>query len=336
MDKLPKIKSITKKLVVALLGAFLLLFLAFHMCANLFVLADDGGTAYSAFCHFMGTNVIVKVFEVVLMAAVLFHIVITVLLWFENRSARGTVRYHQPSATKTAVGSKFTIWSGILILCFLIVHFWGFYFVKLNISHPQGHTYMAEVEELSATLDKARNNPFLNIYMYSAQSSESVDGIVDDMEANLDMIAEQFEMSPSEAQSAFAEFKQAMPILDIFATAQENVSPDQKWIKNITPEQHKALKKAGVEVEPDFYHNVRYMFSREADANNQSGIISVVLYLAFFVILWFHLRHAFEAAFQTLGLTNYKYHRAIEVVGIAYAWIIVLGFASLPIVLYFL
>ena len=44
---LPKIHSITKKLLVALVGAFLLLFLLFHMTANLFILRHDdfGGGA---------------------------------------------------------------------------------------------------------------------------------------------------------------------------------------------------------------------------------------------------------------------------------------------------
>ena len=59
---LPKIHSITKKILVALVGGFLLVFLLFHMTANLFVLRHDDGAWYSAFCHFMGTNWIVKIF----------------------------------------------------------------------------------------------------------------------------------------------------------------------------------------------------------------------------------------------------------------------------------
>ena len=37
----------------------LLIFLLFHMCANLMILNDDGGAAYGALCHFMGSNIVV-------------------------------------------------------------------------------------------------------------------------------------------------------------------------------------------------------------------------------------------------------------------------------------
>ena len=48
-EKVVRISSITKKLLVAMFGTFLLVFLLFHMGANLFILVDDGGEAYSAF-----------------------------------------------------------------------------------------------------------------------------------------------------------------------------------------------------------------------------------------------------------------------------------------------
>ena len=63
---LPKIHSISKKICVALLGGFLLIFILFHASANLLVLRHDDGAWYSAFCHFMGTNYIVKVSQLLL------------------------------------------------------------------------------------------------------------------------------------------------------------------------------------------------------------------------------------------------------------------------------
>ena len=50
---LPKIHSISKKILVALLGAFLSVFLLFHASANLCILRNDGGEWYNAFCDFM-------------------------------------------------------------------------------------------------------------------------------------------------------------------------------------------------------------------------------------------------------------------------------------------
>ena len=95
---LPQIHSITKKICVALIGAFLLIFLLFHSCANLCILRNDGGAWYNAFCHFMGTNIFVKIFEVILLALFVFHICLTMWLWFTNHQARGN---QNPSVFQT-------------------------------------------------------------------------------------------------------------------------------------------------------------------------------------------------------------------------------------------
>jgi len=58
------------------------------------------------------------------------------------------------------------------------------------------------------------------------------------------------------------------------------------------------------------------------------------IYLASFVFLGFHLKHAFQSAFQSLGLNHDKYTPAIKVIGTIYAIVISLGFASIPV--YFL
>jgi succinate dehydrogenase / fumarate reductase, cytochrome b subunit len=54
-------------------------------------------------------------------------------------------------------------------------------------------------------------------------------------------------------------------------------------------------------------------------------------YLIGLAILAFHLYHGFESAFQTLGLNHRKYSPAIKSVGRAYAILIPLGFAIIPL-----
>jgi hypothetical protein len=66
-----KLTSITKKLAMGALGAFLLIFLPAHMGMNLCIIRSDGGEWYRNVCHFMGTNYIVKIFEVVLLAIII-------------------------------------------------------------------------------------------------------------------------------------------------------------------------------------------------------------------------------------------------------------------------
>ena len=81
---LPKIASISKKIVVACVGLFLLLFLLVHLGINLCLLRPDDGAWYIAASNFMGTNYIVKVFEIVLFAVLFIHIVLTIALQIQN------------------------------------------------------------------------------------------------------------------------------------------------------------------------------------------------------------------------------------------------------------
>lgn len=59
-----------------------------------------------------------------------------------------------------------------------------------------------------------------------------------------------------------------------------------------------------------------------------------IIYIIAVIILGFHLNHGFQSAFQTLGWNHNKYFSFIQKFGTAYAVVMALGFASLPI--YFL
>ncbi len=313
---LPKIHSITKKLFVALVGGFLLLFLLFHMTANLFILRHDDGTWYSAFCHFMGTNWVVKIFEIVLLGVIALHILLTMWLAFTNRLAR-PVRYHQASRSKTHPGSKLMIWTGILIFACLIIHFCDFYFVKIGLVKGD---YMVEVEEL-------QNEDVNSILQYSAQSGMAPADVVASVENQMAMFADQ--MTPeqqAEMKGNLDKLHAAVPVAELIATGQR--SEDGKWIRHLNYDQRTMLKEKAPDcgVEPDFYFMTRDKFSH---------LHIVIGYLVFFVIIFFHLMHAFPSVFQTLGLNNYKYNPIIEALGKIYTWIIVLGFASVPILVYF-
>lgn len=61
---------------------------------------------------------------------------------------------------------------------------------------------------------------------------------------------------------------------------------------------------------------------------------NVIFYLVSLVALSLHLLHGFWSAFQTMGLNNHKYSPIIRALGIGYAILIPLGFASMPIYFY--
>jgi len=123
--------SITKKIWMALLGLFLMVFLVVHLGINLCLLRSDGGSWFNEAAHFMGTNYVVKVFEIVLFAGFILHILLGVILQIKNWISR-PVRYRISNKTTSPFLSKYMIYTGGIILIFLIIHFMNFYFIKLG------------------------------------------------------------------------------------------------------------------------------------------------------------------------------------------------------------
>jgi succinate dehydrogenase/fumarate reductase cytochrome b subunit len=111
------------------------------------------------------------------------------------------------------------------------------------------------------------------------------------------------------------------------AYEEDNFSEDRQWIRHLTYEDRQLLRKVLPESdpEPDFYFMVRQLFQNP---------IMVLLYLITFVVLFIHMRHAFPSAFQTLGLNNYKYAKAIDILGQIYAWVVCLMFVAVVILVY--
>ena len=314
---LPKVHSISKKILVALLGGFLLIFLLFHATANLFILRHDEGAWYSAFCHFMGTNWIVKAFEIGLMGIIALHILLTLWLAFTNRLAR-PVRYHQQQKSKTHSTSKLMVLSGILIFLCLLMHFADFYFVKLGWMKGE---YMVKTEKL-------RSDEVMGLVQYSQQMGMTPEELIDELEMQ-SMMYSADEFDSADVAEYIAGMREQLGIISIMERAQQegNVTADGKWVRHLTYDERQTLRRAlpDSDPEPDFYYMTREKF----------GVLHILIgYLVFFVILFFHMRHAFASAFQTLGLNNYKYNGIIEVLGRIYAWVICLMFAAVAILVY--
>ncbi len=130
-----RIASISKKVTMGIAGAFLILFLLVHLGLNLLLLRPDGGEWFRSASHFMGSNYIIKIIEIILMLAFLIHIMIGVILWFQNQMARPR-RYFRTNRSDTAFMSKYMIHTGVIIFLFLVIHFMNFYFVKLGFVKP--------------------------------------------------------------------------------------------------------------------------------------------------------------------------------------------------------
>ena len=133
-----KVSSITKKIVMACVGFFLIIFLMVHLGINLTLLRGDEGGWFNDASNFMATNYLVKIFEIFLFLGFLIHIIIGIILTLQNWAAR-PVGYNRAIRSKTSFFSKYMIWTGLIIFIFLAIHFMNFYFVKLGlVPVPEG------------------------------------------------------------------------------------------------------------------------------------------------------------------------------------------------------
>lgn len=119
--------SIGRKFVMALTGAFLILFVTFHCLMN--AVAIFWPAAYNVVCAFLGANWYALVGTLILAGGFILHICYALWLTVENRKARGNDRYlvtSRPPQVEWA--SKNMLVLGIVILAFLVVHliqFWA-------------------------------------------------------------------------------------------------------------------------------------------------------------------------------------------------------------------
>lgn len=203
---------------MSLIGLFLAVFLLVHLTINLFLLLPDDGELFRAAAEFMGTNPFIIVFEYVLFAAFIVHILLGIILWLQNKMAR-PIGYQKANVSETSLMSKYMIHTGIIVFIFLVLHFVHFYFVKIGL----------------------------------------VNGLMD------------------------------------------------------------------AHGHPDFYNSAIELFKLP---------LYSVIYLLAFAALGFHLNHAIQSGFQSIGLEHSKYTGVIKLVSTLYSLLIALGFSVIPI--YFL
>ncbi|MES2730303.1 MAG: succinate dehydrogenase cytochrome b subunit [Bacteroidota bacterium] len=120
--------TIGRKVLMALTGFFLILFLVVHLIGNLQLLQNDGGEAFNKYAHFMGINPLIQTISIVNFFLILLHIVVSVLLTNRNRKARPTgYAYNKPSENSSLSSRNMGI-LGTVILIFLVIHLKGLWY----------------------------------------------------------------------------------------------------------------------------------------------------------------------------------------------------------------
>lgn len=137
--------SIGRKVVMALTGLCLVLFVTFHAVMNGVALFWPDG--YNEVCAFLGANWYALVASAGLAALFIIHIIYACWLTLQNRRARGADRYLVTARPpQVEWSSKNMLVLGLVILAFLVVHmiqFWSR--MQLNEIVMFNHTYEGQV-----------------------------------------------------------------------------------------------------------------------------------------------------------------------------------------------
>lgn len=128
--------SIGKKLMMAVTGSFLLIFLIVHLIGNITLFF--GPTAFNGYVSTLDVvKPLIRVIEVVLLAAFVLHIYNGFKLWLENKKAKGIKYQVNGSAENSDVFSRTMFLTGSIVFIFLVTHL-GTFFWRFNVHDPMG------------------------------------------------------------------------------------------------------------------------------------------------------------------------------------------------------
>lgn len=123
--------SVGKKVLMATTGLILVMFVVVHLLGNTSIFAGpDGINAYAAKLHSLGP--VVWLFRLVMLGVFLLHIWMGIRLTLENKLAR-PVGYQQKKNLRTSYAAQIMIYSGVVLLIFVVYHLLHF---TVRVTNP--------------------------------------------------------------------------------------------------------------------------------------------------------------------------------------------------------
>lgn len=150
---------------MATTGLFLVIFLLEHLYTNVHLFFGDGGVAFNEASHSMVHNILIRIIEVVLFAAIIIHVYQALALTRQNAAARPN-KYEINKTNETSSWySRNMGLTGSIILFFIIVHLYNFfvpYRITGHVGQPDSH------ETLAQEVAEALGNPvYAGLYLIS-------------------------------------------------------------------------------------------------------------------------------------------------------------------------
>jgi succinate dehydrogenase / fumarate reductase cytochrome b subunit len=154
--------SIGRKAVVAITGLFMVLFVITHLLGNstIFV-GPDGINAYAEKLHGLGP--FVWAFRIFMGAMLVLHVIFAVLLTLENRAANPG-KYAVKKMLKTTFAGETMIWTGILLLAFIVYHLLQFT-VRITPDVVLGNDAKNRFDVFTMVYSSLRITPIALIYV---------------------------------------------------------------------------------------------------------------------------------------------------------------------------
>ena len=132
--------SIGKKVLMSLTGLFLCTFLVVHLYGNLLLFA--GEEEFNHHAEFFGTNILIRVVEVILFASLILHAATGFWVTAQNRRARPVGYVRKRSAGRSTLASRTMILSGSLIFIYLVIHLRDFFYTYRFAQEPPESLYL--------------------------------------------------------------------------------------------------------------------------------------------------------------------------------------------------
>jgi len=128
--------SIGKKLIMAITGSFLIIFLIIHLIGNITLFF--GPEVFNGYVTTLDVvKPLIRVIEIVLLSAFILHIFNGVRLWIENKKASGAKYKVNGSRENSDLVSRTMFLTGSIVFIFLVSHL-GTFFWRFNVSDPMG------------------------------------------------------------------------------------------------------------------------------------------------------------------------------------------------------
>ncbi|CAA9209916.1 MAG: Succinate dehydrogenase cytochrome b subunit [uncultured Blastococcus sp.] len=159
--KVAKTNSVVKKVVMAVSGIIMLLYLVAHVIGNLKVFAGrDSFNSYSEWIRTVGEpavphQTVLTIVRVVLIVAVVAHFWAAVSLWRQAKRARPQA-YANKKSVAQSYASRTMRWGGVIVLLFII---WHILDLTVGTVNPDG-TDSTPYDRLVASFQ----NPFITAF----------------------------------------------------------------------------------------------------------------------------------------------------------------------------